>query len=186
MRLLSAAYFLCLLFFHNTSMADSFDILAGLYDISAKTSTAEGNASNLGAYSIGYSHNLNPQVTLNAGYSLIMSGTIGGDLSFGFDMGATYYPITPSNTSVSESGLSTMVINHKYRPFIGLSFHQRQYQSVKSNYAGFGLNLGSTYDINKKYDLKALFRYITLTGPQTSTAQEMVILIGVNFSLSNH
>lgn len=167
------------------SFADNFDILFGAYDLSAKTDTASGSSSNIGAYKLTYSHNLAPQFTLTAGYTLIMSKTVGGDLSFGFDLGGNYYFLTPSDRLVSETKNATMTISNKLRPYVGLTFHQRQFQSVKSNYAGFGLNVGSTFDVNKDYELKALFRYITLSGPQNATATELSLMFGITILITD-
>ena len=185
MKLHKAALILIFSLSALQSYADSFDILFGAYDLSAKTESASGSSTNIGGYKLTYSHNLAPQFTLTAGYTLIMSDTIGGDLSFGFDLGGNYYFLTPSDRLVSETKNATMTIAHKLRPYVGLTFHQRQFQSVKSNYAGFGLNAGSTFDINKDYELKALFRYITLSGPQNATATELSILLGLTIIITD-
>lgn len=185
MRLLKILIGGVLTIFCSTTYANSFDLLAGYYDVRAKTNSSSGNSSNLGVYKLSYAYSLSPQVVLSAGYTLMMSNTLGGDLSFGFDLGSDYFFLTSSSKSISESENSSLEISPLWRPFAGLSFHQRQFQSVKSNYAGFGFNFGIEKDIHRDYDIKALLRYVNLAGPQNSTATEVVLLLGITYSLSN-
>ena len=66
----------------------------------------------------------------------------------------------------------------------GRRIHQRQFQSVNSNYAGFGLNLGFERSMDRIFDLKGLVRYSVLGGPGSANATEILILGGITFPFS--
>lgn len=175
---------LLLAFLTYQAQANKVDILAGGYSLSASTDEASGSASGLGGYKINYSFNLLNNLDMTVGYSIIMSNTFGGDLGFGFDFEFNYFPLTPSIPINSKSTKSFMTVKPLWRPLVGICFHQRQFQSVNSNYAGFGLNLGFERSMDRIFDLKGLVRYSVLGGPGSANATEILILGGITFPFS--
>ncbi|MCB0422613.1 MAG: hypothetical protein KDD61_16545 [Bdellovibrionales bacterium] len=175
-------FFICLFLLccHQSSFAGKLDVYWGYFNVSAETATAKGSASAPGAYKFSYItdfflHNLE----LEIGYTLLMSNTFGGDLVYGVESGLFYYPLTTSSVFQGKTENATLTLNSLWRPFIGLSFHQRQAQSTNSGYAGFGVSFGFERALSYNFDFKFLLRHAFLSGPKASTAQETVGLIGV-------
>lgn len=167
------------------SHAGKLDLLAGYFDLTAKVGSNEGQVSTFGAYKISYATELfTDNLELELGYTLLMSNTVGGDLAYGIEAAMVYFPFTPSSTYIGKSENASLSINPLWRPFIGLGFGQRQAQSTNSGYAGFGLILGTERAIDRYFDLKALLRYNSLTGPSNATANELVIMFGITFPFS--
>lgn len=160
-----------------------FDFLGGFMTLSAKNDRGQGAISGLGSYVATYNYNFFDRVDFSVGYSLFFTKIISGDIGYGPDLGFTYFPFTSSSPIQIQTDRVLMVYRDTLRPFLNFSFHQRQYQSVEAAYAGFGLGLGAEYHWNSKFDLKGLFRYQLLTGPQQSTGNYMDFLLGVSFGI---
>jgi len=120
---------------------------------------------------------------LEAGYSVIMSEGISGDMGFGLDIGLTFYPLTESQEFGIEEDNVKVKIDEIWRPFLSGYFHQRQFQSVSSSYAGFGFGAGIERLFNEKYGLLVKARYQILAGPQSSSASNIDFLIGLMVKL---
>ncbi|MCB0414004.1 MAG: hypothetical protein KDD50_06705 [Bdellovibrionales bacterium] len=157
------------------------DAMAGYFSIDAKTNQASGSVSNIGSYLVSVSLPFAHQFDLNVGYSLIMSKGIGGDLAYGIDAGVNYFPFTPSTSIKAIDDKSFLQVSPLIKPFFGISFHQRQYQSVQTNYAGFGLSVGMERKINAAFDLKLMTRYVSLIGPQSAQASELIFMGGISY-----
>lgn len=164
------------------SRANKFDLSAGYYSLTAKTSSASGNSAGLGGYKLTYSFDLFRGLQLALGYSLIMSNTVGGDLGYGLDLGFEYFFLTPPQSVQGSSPSAFMSVSPLWRPFVGTSFHQRQFQSVRTNYAGFGVSAGVERSLDAPFDAKAQIRYSALTGPGSSTATELMALLGLVYT----
>jgi hypothetical protein len=54
---------------------------------------------------------------------------------------------TPVPCTLLKATTTTFKLQEKYRPYIGINFHQRNYQSAKSSYAGFSFVTGCELDI---------------------------------------
>jgi hypothetical protein len=69
------------------------------------------------------------------------------------------------------------------QPYVSLSFHQRQYQSIQSNYAGLGFQAGSTYQLSHSIRLMAYVASIYLNGPLSSKVNEFQMAGGIGMQL---
>ncbi|MFK8139285.1 MAG: hypothetical protein AB8E15_13075 [Bdellovibrionales bacterium] len=175
---------LVLVLLSTQAFAGKMDLGFGFYSLEAKTSSASGSSANLGLYRANYAMDLTRNLDFNVGYTLIMSNIVGGDLGYGFDFGVSWYPLGPSAPIMGGVEGLFVKIEPTYRPFVELSFHQRQFQSVQSSYAGFGIALGAERDFTDSYDLKASARFISLDGPSGSSASELSLSFGVVFPFS--
>ena len=154
------------------------DISTGYYIFQAETDTETKELANFGVSRILYRSGLFRNFEFGLGYSLLLTKIISGDMSYGPDIGIYYYPITQPDIDV-QSGASSVWLSSLFRPFVGGSFHQRQFQSVQSSYAGFGLSFGSEYNYSKELMFKGEFRYMLLQGPSAYQANQMDLLLGI-------
>ncbi|MCB0357219.1 MAG: hypothetical protein KDD40_09435 [Bdellovibrionales bacterium] len=171
---------LFILFYSSTVWAGKIDLLTGPFALQAKVNDREGNVSALGSYKFSYFMDVTPNIQMGAGYTVMMSNTVGGDLAYGIDVSINYFPFTPSSQVISNAHNSLLKINPLWRPFIGGSFHQRQAQSTNSSYAGFGVTVGTERALDYFFDLKAMVRYVLLSGPNSATATETTFFIGAS------
>lgn len=175
---------LCLCFLLCLSLpaqARKFNVKFGAFDITAKTSEQSGNLSNLGAYALSFQQELGDQLEASFGYSVMMSEVVGGDLAFGLDIGLNYFPFSFLRGKKTATSQFTLSQKELWRPYIGVNFSERRFQSVESNYAGFGLSIGTERQLNyQNYALLIEFRYTSFNGTQTATATEMNFFTGLS------
>lgn len=154
-----------------------------MFSLTASGGTGDTSVSSLGSYRAAYGHSIFDKFDLTLGYTVNMTNTIGGDLAYGLDVGINYFPFTFSSPQEFEKDGVAINIDELWRPFVGLSFNQRQFQSIKNNYAGFGISMGTEYSFSKRYSLKAEFRYISLAGSSESEATEINTLFGISLKI---
>lgn len=167
----------------SASAGNKLEVATGFYSLTAKTSKRSGSASNFGVYRAAYGFGFGAQVDLQIGYTLFMSDIVGGDLGFGPDLGLQYFPMTDSGARRFVTDKVSINVNDVLRPFISAGFHQRQFQSVDSSYAGFSFGGGAEMAWSEDYSLKAEVRYLLLNGPTNATANQLDLLFGLSFSL---
>lgn len=167
----------------STADAGKVVLSAGAFSFSAENQSNRVSAaiSGLGSYQMAYRHAMSDRVELDFGFSLVATETFGGDLAFGIDIGANYYVMTNSQPIGVESGLGNVVLSDRWRPFIGASFNQRNFQSTSLQYAGFGLKLGTEFQWTEEICFQSAVRYLVLGGPNQSVANQIDILGGVVF-----
>jgi hypothetical protein len=167
--------------FSSSSHARKIEFSAGFFSFSA-TNERNGTSksiSGLGAYRIAYLHSFWDRYELDVGYSLLATQTIGGDLSFGFDLGINYFLLSTAGNITAKSDRAILLLQEQWRPFLGVSFNQRNFQSTSVQYAGMGLKLGTEYQLTEEISLSGILRYIMLGGPNQSEASQIEILSGV-------
>jgi hypothetical protein len=153
--------------------------MGGLFSLGAQTGSASGTASNLGCYRVGFGMPVSTHFDVNVGYTLIMSEIIGGDLAFGLDLGTNYFPLTQTGAYELSTGTTMVAHEELWRPYVGLWFHQRQFQSVRTNYSGFGLATGFERALRFPFDYKIELRYTSLVGASGATATEINFVGGL-------
>jgi hypothetical protein len=158
-------------------------LTGGYFGISAKANGTTSSIGNPSAFRIGYQYPILDKFELAAGYSILMADFSGSDLGYGLDLGANYYPLTFSHEERVQDPHFEVKRYQEYSPFVGLGFYQRQFQSVKNSYAGLGATIGLEKYYNKKINLKAEARYITLGGSGDSSATEINFLLGIVYKL---
>lgn len=167
--------------FGDVANASKLVLSGGAYSFSAENASNRVTAtlSGLGSYQIAYRHAINQNFELDFGFSLLATDTFGGDLSFGFDVGANYFFMTSAGAITSDSAAGNVVLNHRWRPFAGVSFNQRNFQSTSSQYAGFGIKGGTEYQYDERFALHGTLRYLSLGGPSQAGATQLDILTGI-------
>ena len=153
----------------------------GAFTLQASTSRGSASIGSLGAYQIAYRFSVLTKVEVLLGYSMLASKIYTGDLGFGPDLGLLYYPLTSASPVRAQSDRVNFSFVEFYKPYFGSAFHQRQYQSTQSSYAGFSLIGGTEYFMNDSYSLKGELRIIRLVGPSQGTANELDLLLGISF-----
>lgn len=182
--LLRSSLLALLIFSGSTAFATSkIDALLGFYSLKATTSRGESSISGLGSYQIAYRYQFSTQIDLQVGYSLLASKTIGGDLAFGPDLGFLYFPMTSSGSVFAKSENISIEWGEHFRPYLGLSFHQRQYQSSQSTFAGFSFQAGVDYNFRPQMSWRSDLRIIQLIGPSNAKATEFDLMTGLSFEL---
>jgi long-subunit fatty acid transport protein len=162
------------------SMASTkLDISMGYYDFSASAGSVEVKRANIGTYDVDLRYSYNKDFEFGVGYSILMTDTIGGDMSFGPNLSILYFPLSLPNTVNLNTNHATLFFQEVLRPFISVNFNQRQFESIQSTYAGFGFEVGTEYWIQEQYGIKVSAQSVSLNGPQKSSAQQVDLLVGI-------
>lgn len=159
------------------------EALAGAYSLTAEVGATKYSKTGLGSYRIGLLIPMIEKVDLSLSYNLNVSGVVTGDYGYGFDMGLDYYPLSYANSStVFNDESRSVIIQDTWKPFVGLYFSQRQFQSVRASYAGFSLGGGFEKSWNSNFSLKFMIKGSSLAGPSKSTSVLVDGLAGLVFS----
>jgi len=164
------------------AQAHKFEFMTGFYSLTAKTSTDEGSKSNFGSYKLTYAVPITNRFEFGLGYTLIYSDVFSGDAAFGIDLDLYYFPFSYAEDILISSANTKIRLNQKWSPFIAGGFHQRQFQSVETQYNGFSAAIGTEKSFIEQYSLKGMLRYTILNGPNNSEANVLETLVGVSFS----
>lgn len=164
--------------FSGSAQAAKFELQGGGYIVDASTGSKSASVSGPGALAFGYAHRLVRHVEVTFGYTLL----IAGDIANGFDIGARWFPVTENEKTSWESGQATLVSAEVWRPYVGVGFSQRQFQSVKAGYSGFGADIGIERTLEESFVLRAAIRYRQYAGQSGSSASEWNGLFGVAFN----
>lgn len=180
---LLSAFALALLAFPVMAGSDKIDLQVGFFSINAKANGESSSISNPSAFRFGYAKGLTPSTEIAVGYTLLVADFSGSDLGYGLDLGANYFPFTTtSDEAFKDENISASKYSN-YRPYVGAGFYQRQFQSIRSAFAGFGANVGVEKYWNKDMNFKAETRFINLAGSSQSEATEINLFFGIVFKL---
>lgn len=180
---LSILLVLSLLFIGTSAHSKAkLDILGGYFSLQAKTKDKSGNVNNIGAYQVNFRYAVTHYLEMAVGYSLVASKTFTGDFGFGPDIGLVYFPFTSANPIDASSENVHFRSYELYKPFLSGTFHQRQYQSIQSSYAGFGFGGGTEIYWKNNMSFNVGFRYLPLAGPDSAISNEVDALFGVTFA----
>ncbi|WP_372655003.1 hypothetical protein [Halobacteriovorax sp.] len=161
--------------------AGKFGLTTGYYSLSSKSTTSAASVSSISSYNLFYFHEIRPNIVADISYSILYEKVMGGDSSYGFNIGVNYFPFQTATESVTLDNVQIKSSSH-FSPFVGLGFHQRQYQSIRSAYSGPGIKVGTIYGLRRSFDLIGEFRYIRLSGPVSTTATESSLNVGIVFN----
>ena len=158
------------------------DVMAGYFSLKAKTKEKTGNVDNFGSYQLNFRYAVSHFLELGIGYSLIASKTFSGDFGFGPDIGLVYFPFTSANPIEASNENVHFQSYELFKPYLAAAFHQRQYQSIQSSYAGFGFTVGSELYWKRNMSFKGEVRYLPLGGPDSAVSDELDLLFGITFT----
>ena len=167
----------------NVFASGRLDFSYGYFSINSKADNKETKVSNPSAMNVAYLYPIIEKLHLNFGYSVLLADFSGSDKGYGLNLGFNYYPL---NSGTNENYKNERVEVERfeiYRPYVGVAFYQRDFQSIKNSYAGFGINPGVERYVNKDVSLKGEFRLISLSGSNSSTAMETNLFLGVIFNI---
>ncbi len=160
---------------------DKFIGAIGYFSVAAKTEADSASIANLGCFSVGYQKALTHKFDVAFGYTILAPEYSGGDLGYGLNANLLYYPMGGNIEEITTQNGIQIHNYQKWKPFLGAGFYQRNFQSIKSSYAGPGIVVGTDRYINRSIDLKLEARYLTLTGEDSYTATEINLLAGIVF-----
>lgn len=169
----------------QSALADrrnKLDFGFGFYSLTGEGGTSAGSVSGIGDYRIQYRRSIHPKLDLGVGYSVMFSSIISGDSIYGIDVGATYFPLTRSGPFEIQNSGQTIQIVEIFRPYVSLSFNQRNIQSVQTTYSGFGVSAGAEYQLGVFSSLNFCVRYLTLSGSRESTAKVIDFIGGISLN----
>lgn len=167
----------------NAFALGRLDLSYGYFSIKAKASGKTTNISNFAATNLAYLIPFGEKLQANLGYSVLLSDMAGTDKGYGLNLGINYFPINSSKNETFKDEHFQVERYETLKPYIGAGFYQRDFQSTKNSYAGFGGNVGVERYYNKTMSFKTELRYITLTGSNSSTAKEINAFLGVIFRI---
>lgn len=136
--------------------------------------------SGFGNYSLSGAITVLPSVEIGAGYSVFFTKVLSGDMGFGPDFQANWYPFSYVGPWESKGPRVSYLEIDRYRPFLDLSFHQRQFQSAQSAFSGFGAGGGLERQWSEKISLRATFRMMNLLGPEGATFKATEVMFGLS------
>jgi len=165
-------------------LANSFNSTAGYYSITATTSNGQQTLQNFGVYRFIYDIDVAQHFSFRPSYSLYtISGSDGLEFGYGTDIEFSYLPFSRNGAMSYQSPSVSWQTYEIFQPYVSLSFHQRQYQSIQSNYAGLGIQAGSSYQLSRSIRLMAYMASIYLNGPLSSRVNEFQLAGGIGMQL---
>jgi len=164
----------------------TFDFSAGYYNINAKTSSGEANIANPGVMKVSYHLNITPSIDFRPGYSLyVMKTKDSSDIGYGLDLTLIWYFLSQQPYAYIQNDNLQWKFKESFRPYVGLGFNQRQYQSIQSSYAGIGLTAGAEFSVDSLLPysmyLFSEMQYLSLSGPLSSMIKEFQMLFGSGY-----
>ena len=180
---LSALIILCCVMANAHASEGKVSLSAGYFSINAEASGEKSSISNPTMFHVGYLQPRWDKFEFKIGYTLLMADFSGSDLGYGIDAGMNYYPFSDASDETLQTSTLKVKRYEIWRPLIGLSFNQRNFQSVRNSYAGFGVNAGVERYYDEKINFKGEVRYVSLGGSNESEATETALLLGVVFKL---
>ncbi len=159
--------------------ADKFTSAAGFFSINATTDKSSASISNPSAFSVGYLRTMTDQFEFRINYSLLFADFSGSDLGYGLNVGFHYYPFTSAaDQRLSGNGVEATAYEI-WRPYGGMIFAQRNFQSIRNSYAGIGVVGGAERYYSRDLNFYGELSYVSLAGSSESTATELQAVFGI-------
>lgn len=173
--------------FSSIAQGIQVDTSGGYYNLKASTSSGEVSLQDIGLFKANVHFGLKENISFRPGYSLYVLKGKEIDYGYGFDFSFLYYPLTTISSFQINNSSVRWVHREVFRPYVGIAFHQRQYQTIQSNYAGLGLLSGLYYrpEIiqSEEIYLVSELSIIWLEGPLDSSLNETQLTFGVGTTL---
>lgn len=182
MKFLGFIFFIC---FGQMAEAQKVGANFGFYNIQAQSQSAGQtvslNMARLGSYQLTGQFGITDSLDLGVGYSIFYSRTFGGDMGFGPDIFVNYFPFSQSGKrSWNDAGVK-LNLHESLRPYVGLAFHQRQFQSVQTSYSGFGFHGGLEWAQSEEWGYHFRVSSQSLIGPGSLNFRLMDISLGLQY-----
>lgn len=167
----------------NAFAIGRLDLSYGYFSINSKTTEKSTSISNPTAANLAYLLPFGEKAQLNFGYTILLADYSGSDKAYGLNVGINYFPISSSKNEKLKDEHFDVERYQIWKPYVGIGFYQREFQSIKNSYAGIGINPGIERYYDKSMSFKGELRYIALTGSNESTATEINAFLGVIFRI---
>ncbi|MBU6153326.1 MAG: hypothetical protein KGP28_03390 [Bdellovibrionales bacterium] len=158
---------------------NSVDLEVGGFSLDASSGDTSGKLAAFGTYRIGYRRSINSHFDIGLGYTILFTKVISGDSGFGLDLNGTYYFLGASHRLESRGEHGYLSYSEDLRPFVSLSFAQRNYQSIQTSYAGFGVGVGVDKNLLERLSLRVSMRAYSLSAGGTAKASEISACGGI-------
>jgi hypothetical protein len=179
-----------ILFTFEAMAVGRIDLSYGFYSLNSKasnktTSTTSSEAAKSAAVSGPYLFNLAyllpvaDKVQVNLGYSVLLADIAGTDKGYGLNVGFNYFILGSAKNENLKNDAIDVERFEIWKPYTGMSFYQRDFQSIKNSYAGFGINGGVERYYTKDVSFKGELRYISLSGTNSAIATEINAIFGI-------
>ncbi len=165
----------------TSAHAGKIELMLGAYSFSAISPSKTGSLTSLGAYRVAFSQPVFSAFEVSLGYTILASQIVAGDVAYGFDLGLAWFPLSHASTTVIQRSEQTLTISENWRPYVGASFVQRQFQVVQTGYAGIGFKAGVEHPLSSSLYLRGEMRYILYSADVDSSAREFDLFMGVVF-----
>ena len=144
MKLVQTWLSLVLFWFSSIAYASDskLSLAYGAYSINATSSLNSTSISQPYFFSISYQKALSNSYALNLGYSLLLGDMYASDMGYGVNIGIDYYLFKTAKEDIFKDDVVTLKRSAIWNPFLGIGFYQRNFQSIKNSYAGFGFDGG--------------------------------------------
>ena len=172
-----------ILFCFKAMAVGRLDLSYGYFSINSKTSEKTSSISSPTAANVAYLYSISEKSQLNIGYSILLADASGSDKGYGLNVGLNFFPLNSSKDERFKSESLDVERFEIWKPFAGLGFYQREFQSIKNSYAGFGLNIGVERYFTKVMSFKGEIRTIALAGANSAEATEFNSFLGVIFKI---
>jgi hypothetical protein len=167
----------------NFDSSSRVDFAWGLYSINGKSSRGTVSSSGYTNYRFTYRRVLSGAFEFFLGYNYLTTGIFSGDSAFGPELGINIYPYSqPETIQINEKNMKVS-LRENFRPFFSTGFHQRNFQSVNSNFVGFGFGVGTDIHYKGNSFIRTEIRYLPLLGPDKSSANQLDLFVGYSISI---
>ncbi len=150
----------------------------GHFVIESDNTSGRQRLSNLGHLRLFYEFPVVDKVLIKPSYSLYLIGANSHDFGYGMDINVQYFPLSFNRHLAYKERDLYIYSAEKIRPYATIGFHQRQYQSIQSNYAGPGFGGGFDYQWRKDLKINAEILYLNLAGPLEAKINEIQFNLG--------
>lgn len=159
------------------------DLMVGYFSLEAEVSGGKSSVSNPSAFYLGYLKPISEKIEIKLGYSLLLADFAGSDMGYGLNAGLNYFPLHSAQEEKFKSENIEVFRFENYKPFLSAGFVQRNFESVRTSYGGFGIGVGVEKFHTKELNFKGEIRYNQLAGPSQAKATEIDVFLGVVYKI---
>ncbi len=157
-----------LLFFTPPAFAHEVNFSLGAFYLGStlKSTNKTGSSFSLGSYQLEYRKDLLSRFEVGLGYSVDSMNFVSSYVCYGFDLAVYYFPFTITRKASPSGDRNIISIEsmEAFKPYLGISFNQRQLSNSSINFIGYGGIIGFKYALFNPIELNAAIRYVSVNG----------------------
>jgi hypothetical protein len=188
LKYLPMLYIICAPLSNSHAKLNKINIGFGYFNLvgegrnSSTGAVTQGTLSGLGAYQFSYKRNILPSLDVGLGYTALASKVYTGDINAGLNFMVAYFPFTLSQEEETQIDGQTLTFLEKWRPFVEVSYVQRNVQSTQTSYSGIGLAAGSEHTLGQQTSLLIKLDFTKMTGSRSTSLQTIEITGGLSYA----